>query len=368
MVVSESTECVVIGAGVIGLAIARALAIHDREVILIESGPQIGMGTSSRNSQVIHAGIYYGTGTQKADLCVKGRDALYQYCKTHGVSFRRCGKLIVATTNEQLEKLKTLHQQAKDNNVSDLIWQDKATTLELEPQLNALASLLSPSTGIIDSHQLMLAYQGDAESLGTMIAFNSPVTGGEITDSAIMLNVGGATPTKIRTKYLFNSGGLHAQEIAKNITGFPKQYIPESHFAKGNYFALSGKCPFTHLIYPIPEEAGLGVHLTLDLSGQARFGPDVEWINKLNYEVNPARAESFYKAIRSYWPGLEDNSLNPDFAGIRPKLHGRGYAASDFVIQGPDIHGIQGLVNLFGIESPGLTASLTIADKAIQCL
>jgi len=368
MAIMDSVECVVIGAGVIGLAVARALALQGREVIILESESKIGVGTSSRNSGVIHAGIYYDTGSFKASLCVKGKAALYHYCETRGISFKRCGKLIIATNDRQIDKLRTLHQKAKDNSVTDLILQDQETTLEMEPELNAVASLFSPSTGLIDSHELMLSYQGDAEANGAMIAFNSPVIDGKISNPHIWLNVGGNTPTTIKCKNVFNCGGLHAQKIARSLEGFPADQVPETHYAKGNYFSLIGQNPFKHLIYPIPDEAGLGVHLTLDLGGQARFGPDVEWIDEISYEVNPGRGEKFYEAVRNYWPGLENDSLRPDYSGIRPKLKGKGNPPSDFVFHGPSVHGVQGLVNLFGIESPGLTASLSIADQALKCL
>ncbi|MFP6712448.1 MAG: NAD(P)/FAD-dependent oxidoreductase [Rhodospirillales bacterium] len=368
MSVAEKIECAVIGAGVIGLAVARALALQGREVIILESEEAIGMATSSRNSEVIHAGIYYDTGSLKAKLCVEGKHALYDYCESHGVPHKRCGKVIVATHDGQLDKLKALQQKAVDNDVKDLIWQDQKTTLEMEPALNAVASLLSPSTGLIDSHSLMLAYQGDAEANGTMIAFNSPVLGGEITDSGIRLDVGGETPMALDCQVVINSGGLHAQRVAGSLKGFPPEMVPDTFFAKGSYFSLSGKSPFTHLIYPIPEEAGLGVHLTLDLGGQARFGPDVEWVEEIAYEVDPSRGDKFYDAVRSYWPDLKDNALLPGYSGIRPKLKGAGNPPMDFTFNGPADHGVQGLVNLFGIESPGLTASLAIADEAIKRL
>lgn len=364
----ENVEYTVIGAGVIGLAIARALALQGREVIILESEPLIGTGNSSRNSEVIHAGIYYKTGSLKAKLCVAGKVSLYDYCKKNGVPFKRCGKIIVATNNGQIERLKEIKKQAIANNVTDLIWQDKKTTLTMEPELNAKASLLSPSTGLIDSHALMLSYQGEAEAHGAVIAYNTPVLNGKIIDKGILLNVGGKEPMTIKSKSVFNCSGLGAQKLAANIKGFPRKHIPETHYAKGNYFSLNDKNPFSHLIYPIPEEAGLGVHLTIDLGGQAKFGPDVEWINTIDYKVNPLRSEKFYQAIRDYWPGLRNDTLIPSYSGIRPKLQGKGNTATDFLLSGPSSHGVQGLVNLFGIESPGLTASLSIADEAIKCL
>jgi L-2-hydroxyglutarate oxidase LhgO len=364
----ENIECVVIGAGVIGLAIARALALQGRDVIILECEKTIGTGTSSRNSEVIHAGIYYDTGSLKALLCVEGNKSLYNYCSSRGVPFKRCGKIIVATHERQIDNLKALQQKAINNGVTDLIWQNQETTSIMEPQLNAVASLLSPSTGIIDSHALMLSYQGDAEYNGALVAFNSPVLSGEITDNSINLNIGGANPIQIKCQVVINSCGLKAQHVADSFHGFPKQHVPETHYAKGNYFTLSGTNPFRHLIYPVPEEAGLGIHLTLDLNGQARFGPDVEWVEKIDYNVNLDQRDKFYKAIRTYWPKLMNNSLQPGYSGIRPKLLGAGNLPMDFVFSGPKDHGVQGLVNLFGIESPGLTSSLAIADKVLQIL
>ena len=364
----ENIDCTVIGAGVVGLAVARALALQGREVIILESESSVGTGTSSRNSEVIHAGIYYKTGSLKAELCVKGKLALYEYCKTRGIPFKRCGKMIVATHEGQIERLRTLQQKAIDNDITDLIWQDKKTTLKMEPALNAKASLLSPSTGIIDSHALMLSFQGEAEANGAVIAYNTPVLGGEIIESGILLHTGGQAPVTIKSSSVFNCGGLNAQKIAASITGFPEGCVPETHYAKGNYFSLNDDNPFTHLIYPVPEEAGLGVHLSLDLAGQARFGPDVEWVDTVNYVVDPSRSNKFYGLIRDYWPGLRDNTLIPGYSGIRPKLRGAGNSPMDFIFSGPSTHGVKGLVNLFGIESPGLTSSLLIADEAIKCL
>jgi L-2-hydroxyglutarate oxidase LhgO len=368
MSVTEKIECAVIGAGVVGLAAARALAMQGRDVIILESENAIGTGTSSRNSEVIHAGIYYPRDSLKAKLCVRGKHMLYEYCAAHGVPHKRCGKLIVATNEAQDQTLEEIKQKAWNNGVEDLTRLEKNQVLELEPDVNAVSALLSPSTGIIDSHSLMLAYQGDAEDRGAMIAFNSPVTGGRIGADGIDLKVGGQSPMTLACDLVINSGGLHAQKLAGAIEGFPSEHVPETHYAKGNYFSLSGRTPFTHLIYPVPEEAGLGVHLTLDLGGQARFGPDVEWVDEIAYEVDPSRGDIFYDAIRSYWPGLPDNSLTPGYSGIRPKLLGKGNPSSDFVIQGPETHGVQGLVNLFGIESPGLTASMAIADEVISRL
>jgi L-2-hydroxyglutarate oxidase LhgO len=362
----ERVDCVVIGAGVVGLACARALALAAREVIVIEAAGAIGTETSSRNSEVIHAGIYYPPGSLKARLCVEGKQLLYPYCEQHGVRHRRCGKLIVATTSAQVATLRKIQAQAAANGVHDLRLLDEAEAKAMEPELNCVAALHSPSTGIIDSHGLMLAFQGEGEDHGAMLALRSPVTGGEITSTGIVLEVGGAEPIRILANTVINNAGLMAPRIAASLKGFPREKVPPEHFCKGNYYSLTGRSPFTHLIYPVPEAAGLGVHLTLDLAGQARFGPDVEWIAEIDYDVDLRRADGFYRAIRDYWPGLNDGQLAPGYAGIRPKLAGPGQAAGDFLIEGPAEHGVPGLVNLFGIESPGLTASLALAGEAMK--
>jgi L-2-hydroxyglutarate oxidase LhgO len=362
----ERIDCVVIGAGVVGLACARALALAGREVVVLEAAGSIGTETSSRNSEVIHAGIYYPPGSAKAVLCVEGRALLYRYCEAHGVAHRRCGKLIVATTSAQVATLDKIRAHAADNGVHDLRLLDEAEAKAMEPELNCVAALHSPSTGIIDSHGLMLAFQGEAEDHGAMLALHSPVTGGEIASTGIVLDVGGAEPMRICVRTVVNSAGLMAQRVAAGLRGFPPEMVPPCHYAKGNYYSLAARSPFTHLIYPVPEAAGLGVHLTLDLAGQARFGPDVEWIAEIDYDVDLRRADGFYRAIRDYWPGLKDGQLAPGYAGIRPKLGGPQQPASDFLIQGPVEHGVPGLVNLFGIESPGLTASLALAEHVVQ--
>jgi L-2-hydroxyglutarate oxidase LhgO len=365
---AERVDVVVVGAGVVGLAIARALALARREVIVLEAESTIGTGTSSRNSEVIHAGIYYPPGSLKAKLCVAGRRALYPFLAERGIAHRRCGKLIVATDPEQIPGLEKLHAQAEANGVSDLRMLAAREARALEPQLACVAALESPSTGIVDSHAFMLGLRGDAEDHGAAIAFRSPLLAGYVRNGAIELEVGGLEPVRLLARAVVTSAGLFARDVARSIEGFPAEQIPPSHYCKGNYFSLSGRSPFSRLVYPAPEAAGLGVHLTLDLAGQARFGPDVEWIERIDYDVDPRRAEVFYDAIRSYWPGLKDGALQPAYSGIRPKMRPRGEPACDFLIQGPVDHGVAGLVNLFGIESPGLTAALAIGDHVRELL
>ena len=360
----EQVDCIVIGAGVVGLAVARALALAGREVIVLEAAHMIGTETSSRNSEVIHAGIYYAKDSLKAQLCVAGKHMLYDYCKARDLPHRRCGKLIVATSDAQIDTLSALEQKARINGVDDLQWLTPQEVREREPAVVCTAALLSPSSGIIDSHALMLSYQGDAERAGAMIAFLSPVIGGEVRDNGILLHVGGDEPMDLLATSVVNSAGLHAGRVAAGIRGLPPETIPRHYYAKGNYYTLGMRSPFNSLIYPVPEAAGLGVHVTIDLGGQARFGPDVEWIEEINYDVDPARAEVFYDAVRRYWPGLPDGAIQPGYAGIRPKLQAPGEAPADFVIQDPLEHGVAGLVNLYGIESPGLTAALAIAERA----
>jgi L-2-hydroxyglutarate oxidase LhgO len=358
----DDIDALVIGAGVVGLAVARSLALSGREVVVAEAAEAMGTGTSSRNSEVIHAGIYYTPGSLKASLCVAGRRRLYEYIAERGIAHRRCGKLIVATARQQEEELHKLLAQAEANGVRDLTWMSRADLQREEPELDCLLALRSPSTGIVDSHGFMLALQGDAEDHGAVIAFNAPVVRGRATAAGIELIVGGVESACVRARAVVNCAGLTAQSVAASIEGFPRDKVPPSYFCKGNYFALAGRTPFSHLIYPVPEAAGLGVHLTLDLAGHARFGPDVEWVERLEYDVDPKRSASFYAAIRRYWPALADGALVPAYAGIRPKIQAPGEPARDFMIQGPRDHGIAGLVNLFGIESPGLTAAMAIAE------
>ena len=365
---TERVDAVIVGAGVVGLAVARALALGGREVIVLESESTIGTGTSSRNSEVIHAGIYYPPGSLKARLCVAGRRALYPFLAERGIAHRRCGKLIVATDPNQVPGLERLHAQAKANGVADLRMLAAREARALEPQLACVAALESPSTGIVDSHAFMLGLRGEAETQGAAVAFRSPLLAGHVVNGAIELEVGGREPVRLLARSVVNSAGLFAQDVARSIEGFPAERIPPKHYCKGNYFGLAGRSPFSRLVYPAPEAAGLGVHLTLDLAGQARFGPDVEWVERIDYDVDPERSAAFYGAIRSYWPGLPDGALQPAYSGIRPKLQARGHPARDFLIQGPADHGVAGLVNLFGIESPGLTASLAIGDAVSDLL
>jgi L-2-hydroxyglutarate oxidase LhgO len=359
----EKLDAVVIGAGVVGLAVARALALAGREVVILEGEDAIGTHTSSRNSEVIHAGIYYPKGSLKARSCVEGKELLYEYCVAHGVPHRRCGKLIVAANDSQLPELKSIQEKAHANGVTDVVSMTRAQALALEPELHCAAALYSPSTGIIDSHALMLAYLGDAEARGAMLALKSPLVGAAIVADGFVLHAGDET---VKARVLVNSAGLRAPSVAASIEGFEKRRVPRELYAKGNYYSLSGKNPFSRLVYPVPEPGGLGVHVTLDLAGQARFGPDVEWVDRIAYDVDPKRAERFYAAIRRYWPGLPDASLSPGYAGIRPKTAGPGEPAPDFEIQGPERHGVPGLVHLFGIESPGLTASLALAAMVLR--
>lgn len=358
----DKVECVVVGAGVVGLAIARRLAQAGREVIVLEATGAIGNGTSSRNSEVIHAGIYYPTGSLMARTCVSGKHALYAYCESHGVPHKRCGKLIVATTPEESKKLAAIKAQAASNGVTDLEQLDTAQVKAMEPALKADTALLSPSTGIIDSHAYMLALRGDAEDAGAACAFEAPLKGASVSADSLTLDVGGEAAMTLQCDLLINAAGLDAVAIARSIDGMPQDLIPQAYLAKGNYFSCGVRAPFTHLIYPVPEPGGLGVHLTLDMAGQARFGPDVEWVEARDYEVDPKRAERFYPAIRRYWPSLPDGALLPSYSGMRPKIVPPAIARQDFVIQGPREHGVNGLINLFGIESPGLTSSLAIAD------
>jgi L-2-hydroxyglutarate oxidase LhgO len=365
---SDHVEAVVVGAGVVGLAVARALALAGREVIVLERHSLIGSETSSRNSEVIHAGIYYPTGSLKAELCVRGKHWLYDYCAARGIPHQRCGKLIVATSEAQLAELERIQKKAAENGVTDLEFWDPAQAKALEPALACTGALWSPSTGIIDSHGLMLGYQGDLEDAGGMIAFNASLDRAEITADGFRLEVGGAEPMDLTCSILVNSAGLDAPALAARLAGYDPARAPKAYYCKGSYYTLKGKSPFSRLIYPVPEAAGLGVHVTIDMGGQCRFGPDTEWVDSLDYDVDPKRADVFYEAVRNYWPNLPDGALEPGYSGIRPKTQPQGVATADFTIQGPADHGTPGLVHLYGIESPGLTASAAIGEAVVRAL
>ena len=358
---TERMDCVVIGAGVVGLAVARALALRGREVMVLEAEDAIGTSTSARNSEVIHAGIYYAKGSLKAQLCVRGKELLYAYCAERGISHRRCGKLIVAASEAQAKQLEVIKAKALANGVDDMRLLTAEEAQQLEPALQCVAALHSPSTGIVDSHGLMLAMQGDLENAGGMVVFHAKVQSAKVVADGVELSM--ADGMQLHAQLVVNAAGLQAPGLDAAFDGFPQERVPKAFYAKGNYFTLTGKAPFSHLIYPVPEEAGLGVHLTLDMGGQAKFGPDVQWVdNEFDLQVDPERALKFYDEIRKYWPELKDESLAPGYAGIRPKISGPGQAAADFVIDLPSNHGVTGVVQLFGIESPGLTSSLAIAE------
>ena len=358
----ETIDCAVVGAGVIGLAVARRLALAGREVIVLEAESSIGNHTSSRNSEVIHAGIYYPSGSLRARMCVSGKVALYRYCSEHGINHRRIGKIIVATGADEIPTLEKYKQQAERNGVDDLRWLSAADVHMLEPNVRAVAGVLSPSTGIIDSHGLMLGYQGDLENHGGSVVFQSPVIGGRITPDGTILEIGGREPMRIRARSVVNAAGLTAPAVSQSITGVPAATIPGQYYCKGHYYALGGKAPFSRLIYPVGSGLWHGVHVTLDLAGQVKFGPDLHWQNDMDYSFDESREGAFYAAIRDYYPALADGALRPGYTGIRPKITAQGESAADFAIQGPRDHGIANMVNLYGIESPGLTSSLAIAE------
>jgi L-2-hydroxyglutarate oxidase LhgO len=367
----DRIDALVIGAGVIGLAIARDLALAGREVVVIDQAEGIGTGTSSRNSEVIHAGLYYARGSLKAQLCVEGREALVRYCQAHGVPHRRCGKLVVAVEQGEIAALEALHAQALANGVADAQLISGTDARAMEPAVQAVAALHSPSTGIIDSHAYMLALQGEAEDGGAAFAFHSPFDGAAVTSDGFDVRVGGAEPMRLSARLLINAAGLHAVAAASQIDGLDARHIPTARLCKGHYFALTGRAPFSRLVYPMHNRAGLGTHFTLDLGGQGKFGPDVEWLPEgaaEDYVVDAARAATFARDIRRYWPALPDGALAPAYSGLRPKIVGPGEPAADFRIDGPALHGVAGLVNLFGIESPGLTASLAIAERVSRAL
>jgi L-2-hydroxyglutarate oxidase LhgO len=359
----HDVDVVIAGAGVVGLAIARALALAGRDVMVLEAADAFGTETSSRNSEVIHAGIYYPRGSLKARLCVEGREKLYKYCETHGVPYRKCGKLIVATSEPQLAELQKITAAAAANGVN----LDQLSAVQarvLEPELQCTGALFSPETGIVDSHALMLSLLGEAERHGASLVCHSKVSAARLEPDGIRVVVNDGQ-TDLSARMLINCGGLSAPGIAARIAGFPQAFLRRGFYAKGNYFTLAGRSPFSRLVYPVPEPGGLGVHLTLDLAGRARFGPDVQWVDSPDYTVDLRRSERFYGEVRKYWPALADGALEPGYAGIRPKLAGPGEPNADFVIEGPSTHGVPSVVNLFGIESPGLTASLAIAERVL---
>ena len=369
----NDVDCIVIGAGVVGLSIARALSCRGREVIILERERHFGMHTSSRNSEVIHAGIHYAPNSLKARLCVAGRDLLYRYCAERGIPHRRCGKFTVATADSQLAALEKIESNARANGVFDLEWLDEGEARREEPELRCVRALASPSTGIIDSHTYMQSLLADAEAHGANIAYDTKASSLRTTPRGIETAVNAEYAPVVRARVVVNAAGLQAHRVALSIQDFPPQFIPQVHFAKGSYFALSGASPFSRLVYPAPPPGGhLGIHMTIDLGGAARFGPDSEWVpdsesvhshgHGFNYEVDPQRLPLFAEAIRQYWPGLDPTRLYPAYAGIRPKVSGPGEATRDFCISGPQEHGIAGIVNLFGVESPGLTASLALGE------
>jgi L-2-hydroxyglutarate oxidase LhgO len=368
----DRVDALVIGAGVVGLAVARALAQGGLETIVAEAASGIGQGVSSRNSEVIHAGLYYAPGSLKARSCVRGKELLYQLCASHGVSHRNCGKLVVANSDTEARALRGLQDRARANGVP-VQWLAAGEAQALEPALQCVAALLSPTTGIVDSHGFMLALQGDLERAGGMVAFDSAVAGATLGRDGQPHVVRMADGSEVAARVLVNSASLHACALARRFEGLPARFVPREYFAKGNYYTLAGKAPFSHLIYPAPADAWLGVHLTLDLGGQAKFGPDLEWLDlaraeEIDYTVDPRRADRFYAEVRRYWPGLPDGALQPSYSGVRPKIHAPGEAAPDFRIDGPSLHGVAGLVNLFGIESPGLTGALALAEEVVRLL
>jgi L-2-hydroxyglutarate oxidase LhgO len=358
----ERLDVVVVGAGVVGLAVARALSLRGREVVVIEAERSVGSHTSARNSEVIHAGIYYAADSLKARLCVLGKHALYAYCHERGVAHRNLGKVIVATREEERAELVRIDQHARRNGVTDLVFLSAAEVSALEPQVTARAGLWSPSTGIIDSHGLMTALRRDAEDNRASIVLATRVVSGRVRDDGIELCTGGDEPMRVSCRAVVNAAGLFAPAVAGSIEGLRAGSVPVASFAKGHYFVLSGPSPFSHLVYPVPVPGGLGIHVTLDLADQARFGPDVSWVDGVDYSFEAGRASAFAEAIRRYYPSLRDADLLPGYTGIRPKLGPARGPAQDFLVQGRETHGAAGLVNLFGIESPGLTASLALAE------
>ena len=365
---AEKIECLVVGGGVIGIAIARRLALAGLEVLVLEAESSMATHTSARNSEVIHAGIYYPTNSLKAKFCVAGRKLLYKYCEEKHVPFKQTGKIIVATDAAQVDKLRAYEQQASANGVSDLRRLSAQEVAVLEPEVECQAGLLSPSTGVIDSHNFILALQGDLENAKGTVVFRSKVENVELTSAEILVEVGQTSSYKVQCRYLINAAGLWAQDVAKSMTGLPSASIPTLHLAKAHYFAFQGKSPFERLVYPVAGGGGLGIHATIDMAGQTRFGPDVTWVTDIDYDFDSSRKADFANEIRPYFPGLDSDKLIPAYTGIRPKLSGPGDSAADFEIQAADKHGVDGLVNLYGIESPGLTAALAIGEYVCEAL
>lgn len=362
---TEQLDCVVVGAGVVGLAVARALARAGREVVVLEAEESFGMHASSRNSEVIHAGIYYPPGSLKAETCLAGKPRLYAYCREHGIDHRRLGKLIVATAPEQESKLRAIQVNALACGLEDLVWLGADEARLEAPAVHCHAALWSPSTGIVDSHGVMRRMLADTQELGGAIAYATPVLSGSVGDEGITLK----TPDlAVRCNVLVNAAGLGAQAVARSLSGFDPRHVPTRYMAKGTYFTLPGRSPFDCLVYPVPDTASLGIHVTLDLGGMARFGPDQEWIEQIDYAVDASRAEAFEAAVRRYYPELPSGALQPGYAGIRCKVQAPGEPMADFVLQGPRDHGVPGLLHAFGIESPGLTASLALADEILARL
>ncbi len=365
---TEELDCAVIGGGVIGLAIARKLALQGRQVVLFEAEKATGQHTSSRNSEVLHAGIHYPTGSLKARLCVQGRRMLVEYCQARGVEYRLIGKIVVAVDEAEAPQLDHIKAQAAENGVDDLTWLGAAEVKQLEPAVTCVRALASPSTGLVDCHGLMRSLASEAQAAGADIVLASPVTGGTVDGDGVELEVGGSDPGRFHFRAVVNAAGFSAPTVARSLRGLDPRTVPQAYFARGHYFTLSGPPPFRRLVYPLPSATGLGIHVALDLAGNVRFGPDATWVERPDYRFDESRADFFYRAIRRYFPALRDGTLAPGFVGVRPKLGAADAGFIDFVLQGPEVHGVSGLFNLYGIDSPGLTSSLALADEVARRL